>query len=142
MALYWEYGINNTTITTLTMAAILAATLVVGGTFAAAAQTNPGGTLLVKKVVVCDVDGSTDLVSLCPKPENFQIRLTGNNPNPSGLQPASGSGTLYTLGAGPYKVTEEELNGFDVSFSGDCPTGTIAAGDQKTCTITNTEEVK
>ena len=142
MALYWEHRMNNTTITTLTIAAILAATLVVGGTFAAAAQTNPGGTLLVKKVVVCDVDGSTDTVSLCPKPENFQITVTGNNPNPAGPQPGSGSGTLYTLGVGPYKVTEEELNGFDVIFSGDCPTGTIAPGDQKTCTITNIEEVK
>ena len=35
MALYWEHRMNNTTITTLTIAAILAATLVVGGTFAA-----------------------------------------------------------------------------------------------------------
>jgi hypothetical protein len=133
---------SSTTGRYLTVAAILVATtLIVVGTFAAA-QAQPAATLLVKKVVVCDIDGSTDLVSLCPKPENFQITVTGNNPNPSGPQPGSGSGTLYTLGAGSYKVTEEELNGFDVSFSGDCPTGTIATGEQRICTITNTEEVK
>jgi hypothetical protein len=90
--------------------------------------------LLVKKEVVCTV-----YVDICPLPEAFTITVTGNNPTPSTFQ-GSESGTLVTLGVGPYKVNETPLEDFDVSFSADC-TGTIAPGDQKTCTVTNTERI-
>ena len=90
------------------------------------------GTLLVKKVEVC-------VLALCPVISDFTITVTGNNPTPSTF-PASVSGTLVTLGPGPVSVTETGLvvAGFIVTLSADC-TGTIVAGDQKTCTITNTQ---
>jgi hypothetical protein len=96
--------------------------------------TPPGtGTLLVIKKVVCKDDKEDN----CPPPlKDFTITVTGNNPTPPSF-PGS-TGTLVTLGVGPYQVHETPLKGFDVSFSADC-TGTIAAGDQKTCTVTNTE---
>jgi len=99
----------------------------------------PGtGTLLVKKVVVCDLTTKDRIIRICPKPEAFTITVTGNNPDPASF-PGSGTGTLVTLGVGPYSVSEPNHGNFDVSFSADC-TGTIAAGDQKTCTVTNTEQ--
>jgi hypothetical protein len=96
------------------------------------------GTLLVKKVVVCDLTTKDRIIRICPKPEAFTITVTGNNPDPASF-PGSGTGTLVTLGVGPYSVSEPNHGNFDVSFSADC-TGTIAAGDQKTCTVTNTEQ--
>jgi hypothetical protein len=101
-------------------------------------QVTPGtGTLLVKKVVVCkdDLIKQPPPPKKCPNPEDFTITVTGNHPDPASF-PGSGTGTLVTLGVGPHKVNETPL---DVSFSADC-TGTIAAGDQKTCTVTNTEQ--
>jgi hypothetical protein len=91
------------------------------------------GTLLVKKVEVCLAGG------LCPVISEFTITVTGNNPTPPTFA-ASVNGTLVTLGPGAFNVTETGLvvAGFTVTLSADC-TGTIVAGDQKTCTITNTQ---
>ena len=99
-------------------------------------KLTPTGTLLVKKVVVCRG------YVLCSDitPADFTITVTGNNPHPSSF-PGSGSGTLVRLGAGSYTVNETPDLGaslFTASFSDDC-SGTIAPGDQKTCTVTNTE---
>jgi hypothetical protein len=97
------------------------------------------GTLLVKKVVVCNVP-----VPICT-PSFFSITVTDNNPQPSEFQ-GSENGTLVTLGPGDFTVEEGRRNGFTTSFSGDCKqtapgstaaTGTISAGQQLTCTITN-----
>jgi hypothetical protein len=107
------------------------------------------GTLLVKKVVVC-ADTPCRVIPL-PKPSEFTITMTGNNPIPSEFL-GSGSGTLVTLRPGEYVVKEtvpQDQRSFEVfaDFSGDCKgalgnprtsaTGTIAAGDEKACTITN-----
>jgi hypothetical protein len=73
--------------------------------------------------------------------------MTGNNPTPSEFL-GSVSGTLVTLGPGEYVVRETPPHDhFEVfpGFSGDCKSefgrsfamGTIAAGDEQTCTITN-----
>jgi hypothetical protein len=93
------------------------------------------GTLLVKKVIVCAG------YVLCSdlRPADFTITVTGNNPDPDSF-PGSGTGTLVRLGVGNYTVNETPLNGFTASFSDDC-SGTIAPSDQKTCTVTNTEEM-
>jgi hypothetical protein len=61
--------------------------------------------------------------------------------SPSTFQVTSASGILVTLGIGAYKVSEESFLGFDASFSADC-TGSIAPGDQKTCTVTNAAPVR
>jgi hypothetical protein len=103
------------------------------------------GTLLVKKVVVC-ADLPCRVIPL-PKPSDFTITVTDNNPKPSTFS-GSESGTLVTLGPGTYVVKETVPHDhFEVfpGFSGDCKSefgrsfamGTIAAGDEKTCTITN-----
>jgi hypothetical protein len=98
-------------------------------------ETPTTGTLLVKKVVLCSegivVDGCQN--------QKFEITVTDTNPDPASFILGNGSTQLVTLGAGNYTVNEPEHDGFDVTFSDDC-SGTIAAGDQKTCTITNTEQ--
>jgi hypothetical protein len=100
---------------------------------AAATPTPATGTLLVKKVVVCAISFSD-----CDNAK-FNIKVTDTNPVPSEFVLGNGGTQLVTLGAGStYTVSEPEHSGFTVKFSGDCPTGTIAPGDHKTCTITNT----
>jgi hypothetical protein len=90
------------------------------------------GTLIVKKLVECRI-GIT-----CTSPSDFTIKVTGNHPTPSTFQVTSESGTVVTLGVGAYKVSEEPFQGSEPSFSADCE-GIIAPGDQKTCTITNSQ---
>jgi hypothetical protein len=99
------------------------------------------GTLLVKKIVECKDDMIRSIIKdKCPKPEDFAITVTGNSPDPASFD-GSESGTPVKLGAGHYEVTEDEHEGFTADFSPDCDS-TIAPGDQKTCTITNTEKDK
>src|SRR5919106_1712151 len=95
--------------------------------------------LTVIKLVTCDfIDLPLDL---CPLPDEFTMNVAGNNPSPSSF-PGSSQGTVVTLEPGQYDVTEEapptppgvEFDGG--TFSVDC-TGDIAAGESKTCTITN-----
>lgn len=90
--------------------------------------------MLVKKVLVCSerivVDGCQN--------QKFEITVTDTNLDPSSFVLGNGGTQLVTLGVGNYTVNEPEHEGFTVSFSDDC-SGTIAAGGQKTCTITNTK---
>jgi hypothetical protein len=67
---------------------------------------------------------------------DFQISVTGTNPSPAIFPGEESPGTLVTLEAGDYSVDETELDGYSKTFDGDC-SGTISAGDEKTCTITN-----
>jgi Prealbumin-like fold domain len=93
------------------------------------------GTLLVKKVVECSGGGS------CPRPSEFTITVFGNDARPFSFS-GSTEGTPVTLRPGFYNVTETDFGqiaGFTLSRSGDCE-GTIAADDQKTCTIINTQQ--
>ncbi len=55
---------------------------------------------------------------------------------------AVNSGSTTVLASGTYQVSEAGSVGYQASFSGDCdPSGnvTLAPGDNKSCTITNTE---
>ena len=69
---------------------------------------------------------------------DFAVAVTGNNPSPSQFQ-GSAAGITVTLGAGSYAVTESSTApaNYTPSYSSDC-TGTVASGDSKTCTITDT----
>jgi len=77
------------------------------------------------------------------EPQDFEFTVTGNDPNPETF-PGSSSGVVVTLGAGSYEVQENPPSiiapPFNVSIetikTGDC-SGTISAGDSKTCTFTN-----
>jgi hypothetical protein len=86
-------------------------------------------TLTVTKAV----SGSTTAI-----PAQFEIHVTGNNPNPPNFG-GSATGTDVTLGSGAFNVTETAPTGsfFTSSFIGDCA-GTIAAGQHLSCTIINT----
>jgi hypothetical protein len=90
------------------------------------------GTLLVKKVVVCMDDGS------CPIPSDFTLAVFNNNNDMPSVITGSTAGTSVTLIPGTFRVAENTSSDIEVSRSGDCE-GTIAAGDQKTCTVKNTK---
>ena len=56
---------------------------------------------------------------------------------------ADAPGTPYVLSAGSYVVSEDAFAGYMPIFSGDCASDgsvTLAAGDDKTCTVSNDEE--
>jgi hypothetical protein len=83
------------------------------------------GTLTVIKHVV----GGNGVAS------DFTINVTGTSPIPASF-PGSESGTSVSLGAGDYSVSETPVSGYTPAYSAGCE-GTIAAGEAKTCTITN-----
>jgi len=131
--------------------------------------------LNVTKLVTCqETDGSSlvpsiqqislncdDLLALITE-DQFTITVTDTNVSPSNFN-GSETGTLVTLDAGPFTVTEEpydsvaedvetlediqtDVTGPFPSFSGDCTqtgtgsfsaTGDIAAGGQETCNVVN-----
>lgn len=71
---------------------------------------------------------------------NLHVKLAGVDVVGSPAVGAAIPGTTYSLSAGTYKISEDVNIGYTQSFSGDCDaTGniTLAAGDDKTCTITN-----
>lgn len=86
-------------------------------------------TLHVIKTVVNN-NGGTAVAS------DFTINVSGTNVSPSSFA-GSAAGVAVTLNAGSYSVTEPVVpTGYLQTGSGDC-SGTIAAGETKTCTITN-----
>ena len=70
--------------------------------------------------------------------EDFTINVSGVNPLPASFL-GSNNGTVVTLDAGNYNVTENLIDGYIPKYSVDC-TGTIALGENKTCTITNEDQ--
>ena len=86
------------------------------------------GTLTVIKNVVNDNGGTA-------VPSSFTMNVTGNNPSQASF-PGSDSGVAITLEPGAYSVSETGPAGYAATFSADC-LGTIAAGENKTCTVTN-----
>lgn len=86
-------------------------------------------TLRVIKTVVNN-NGGTAVAS------DFTLNVTGTNVSPNSFA-GSVAGVDVTLDAGSYSVTEPVVPaGYLQTGSGDC-SGTIAAGETKTCTITN-----
>src|SRR5262249_38601582 len=71
----------------------------------------------------------------------FQMNVTGTNVNPSSFAGVESPGTTVHLSAGSYSVTESGgPSGNTEADSADC-TGSIAAYETKTCTITNTSQL-
>jgi len=97
---------------------------------AVAAAPQPG-TLTVIKHVVNDDDGTAIAA-------DFTMNVSGTGVSTSSF-PGSETGTSVTLDAGNYSVTEGSADGYTASYSADC-SGTISAGEAKTCTITNDDE--
>jgi hypothetical protein len=71
-------------------------------------------------------------------PADFTLTVAGTNPSPASFAGADAPGTTVTLKAGSYSVDEVAVAGYVKSLSADCA-GTIAAGQTKTCTVTNSD---
>jgi len=141
-------------------------------------ETPSTGSLSVSKTVTCTpaiarlqpacdaILTGTSLPSGQITPNEFNITVTGNNPNPSQFN-GSSTAVVVTLDPGPYNVSDigypsvsqaisaiitsgvfgvTSIVGPTPTFSGDCEqilgisqraNGTIAAGDSQTCNIQN-----
>jgi hypothetical protein len=95
---------------------------------------NKTGTLIVIKHVVNDNGGQANAV-------NFTMNVNGVIAVPQSFPGAESPGTTVTVAPGSYTVTETGPGGYAQSNSADC-SGTIAAGETKTCTVTNDDEVR
>ena len=83
----------------------------------------------------------------CPGKPSFNVQVTANNAQTTSFSISNGGSQSVTLGGGSFIVRKAAAFGFTPSFFGDCmqsssnsqeATGTIAAGQHLTCTITNT----
>jgi hypothetical protein len=88
------------------------------------------GTLVVVKHVIND-NGGTEIA------EDFKIVLNGENPSLTSFN-GSESGVDITLDPGDYNVDEDTATGYSKTLSAEC-SGTMVAGETKTCTITNND---
>ncbi len=70
-------------------------------------------------------------------PSDFTINVSGVAPSPASFS-GNASGTLVTLNAGQYSITETAVNGYNSTSTVDC-VGVINIGEHKTCTITNND---
>ena len=68
---------------------------------------------------------------------DFTVDLMATNPSDSSF-PGAVTGTLVTVDPGGYSVSETGPAGYTTFYSADC-SSTIAAGETKTCTITNND---
>jgi hypothetical protein len=68
---------------------------------------------------------------------DFTLDSGGAGDTPDDFAGAEAPGTTITLDAGAYNVTETGPTGYTATFSADC-SGTIANGETKACTVTNT----
>ena len=151
---------------------------VLNGTTAESCNFEPPstGSLSVTKTVTCTpaiaslqpacaaIINGTGLPAGQITPDEFNITVTGNNPNPSSFN-GSSTAVVVTLDPGPYNVTDigypsssQALSAViaqfptitsivpNIIFTGNCDqilgasqtaTGTIAAGDSQTCNIQN-----
>jgi Prealbumin-like fold domain len=89
------------------------------------------GQLTVIKHVVRD-NGGTATAS------DFTMTINGVTATGGNSFPGSEAGTTKQVTPGMYSVTETGPAGYDATFSAGC-SGTIAAGETKTCTVTNND---
>ena len=88
--------------------------------------------VIVVKHVVND-DGGTATAS------QFTMTINGVSASGGNSFPGSEAGTNKTVTPGSYSVTETGPSGYAASFSGGC-SGTIEAGQTRTCTVTNDDQ--
>jgi hypothetical protein len=102
----------------------------------------PGSSRLIVRVVVNE-EGCPFPFN-CPNasPDDFTVFVNGRNTVPSSF-PGSGAGTTVTLDPGFHSVNARPPAGWlgSTSFSSEC-SGTIFAGQTKSCTITNTGHIR
>ena len=88
-------------------------------------------TIHVIKTVLND-DGRSKTAS------DFTINVTGTSVSDPSFSGEEDPGTTITLDAGAYSIDETDDSDYTKSLSTDC-SGTIALGEDKTCTITNND---
>lgn len=88
-----------------------------------------GPTLTVIKEVINN-DGGLKTAS------DFTINVSGTNVSDASFPGAGSPGTIVTLDAGSYSVSENADSGYMATYSSSC-SGTISLGENKTCTVTN-----
>src|SRR5205823_121029 len=66
----------------------------------------------------------------------FTMTVAGSSASPVSSPGAESPGTTVHLNAGSYSVSESGPSGYAASSSADCA-GSVAVGDEKTCTVTN-----
>jgi hypothetical protein len=92
----------------------------------------PARIIVIKHVVI--TDGSF----VNAQPSDFTMIINGVTVDGSNSFPGSDSGTNRTLTSiGSYYITETGPGGYKATYSAGC-TGTIALGEEKICTVTNT----
>jgi hypothetical protein len=104
------------------------------------------GTLIVKKHVVNDnqgTKGAGDFTIRVYRPGReltlgaFHLAISAPTTEYEFTSfEGSEEGTPVVMSPGDYRVQEDETDGYTASYSGDCE-GSIAAGETKTCEITN-----
>ncbi len=97
----------------------------------------PYGTFHIVKVVV-NTNGGTAV----PSDFLMHLKYSGSDISGSPTAGADAPGTRYFLEPNTYMVSEDPNAAYTSSFSGGCDasgTVTIADGEDKTCTVTNTE---
>src|SRR5829696_4516360 len=87
--------------------------------------------LIVIKNVVNDEAGTKAA-------SDFTISVTGSSPSPASFAGAGSPGTEVAIRPGAYAVSEAAVAGYTGSFSADC-NSSIALGETKTCTVTNSD---
>ncbi len=134
---------STLTLTTTNAAAATTTSFTVSGTGNSTTQTANGtltigpaasttGSLTVIKNVINN-DSGTAVAS------DFTMNVTGTNVSSPSF-PGNATGTTVTLDPGSYSVSESGgPTGYASSSSSDC-SGSIAAGESKTCTITNDDQ--
>ncbi len=70
---------------------------------------------------------------------DFTMTINGVTATGGNSFPGSEAGTTKTVTVGNYNVTESGPTGFTAGYSADC-SGSVAGGDVKTCTVTNTRD--
>ncbi len=103
-------------------------TLVVLNQLQVLPPTLTSATLIVKKHVIND-DGGTKQAA------DFTMQVTGTNVSQSSFA-GSETGKTVTLDAGTYSVDEAVDSSYTKTLGENC-SGSIAAGETKTCTVTN-----
>ena len=90
----------------------------------------PPATVFVTTVVTNDHGGNLG-------PADFTNTVIASSPNPSTFA-GSASGVSVTVNVGGYLIAQTPRAEYTTSMSAEC-SGTIAAGEKKTCTITNND---
>ena len=92
---------------------------------------NKGSLTIIKHVINDDGTGSLSA-------SDFTMHVSGTSVSDPDFPGAESPGTTVTLDPGAFSVSEDPASGYPSSpiFTGDC-TGSIAAGQNLTCTVTN-----